>query len=74
MPPSPVNFRDVTKVVRRTWEQFKYGGYGLGPVAEYYGQTVLFTGKANVPGHELSILAAQIGFKVVKNITEKIDL
>jgi DNA polymerase-3 subunit epsilon len=44
------------------------------PEGEYYGQTVLFTGKANIPRHELATLASQIGFKVAKSFSKKVNL
>jgi len=44
------------------------------PEGEYYGQTVLFTGKANIPRDELGDLASQIGFKVVDSFSKKINL
>lgn len=44
------------------------------PEGEFFGQTVLFTGKANIPRHELADLASQLGFKVVKGFSGKINL
>lgn len=44
------------------------------PEGEYYGQMVLFTGRANIPRPELAELAAGIGFKVSKGFSKKVDL
>lgn len=44
------------------------------PEGEYYGQTVLFTGAANVPRPILAELSSKIGFKVVNNFSKKVDL
>jgi len=44
------------------------------PEGEFYGQTVLFTGRANIPRPELAELASRIGFKVAKGFSKKVNL